>query len=73
MVSEKSTSVNNKLFYQKYHTYLALGSNLVVFVCYITSIHSRILFVSYSLDSTNFLYKTINICLYTHSNECTLG
>ena len=64
MVSEKSTSVNNKLFYQKYHTYLALGSNLVVFVCYITSIHSRILFVSYSLDSTNFLY-TPSTSVYT--------
>ena len=66
MVSEKSTSVNNKLFYQKYHTYLALGSNLVVFVCYITSIHSRILFVSYSLDSTN-LFVHNNQHLFIHS------
>lgn len=39
---------------------LPLGNNLVVFVK-VTSFHYRILFASYSLDSTNLSYSLIDI------------
>lgn len=44
VVKKKFTGKNDRLFYLKYHTYLALGDNSVFFK--VTIIHNIILFVS---------------------------
>lgn len=44
VVKKKFTGKNDRLFYLKYHTYLALSDNSVFFK--VTIIHNIILFVS---------------------------
>ena len=61
VIVKKVTIINNRLFYKKYHTSIALENDLAVFVKEVTNIHDRILFVSYSLDSTILLYASTDI------------
>lgn len=74
---KKVTSKNDRLFNQKYHTYLASSNNYIVFVEKVTSIQNRFLFVSYSLDSTYLSYTTIDICMNRSAdwvgNDSNLG